>query len=76
MAGQFGLRSQLPRKSQGSLPCLKSATWDRRIYFPSEGRHAVDFFHSLYLLSTTEFVEPPQTRFLGTALVPLQVGTY
>jgi hypothetical protein len=22
----------------------RSATWDRRLYFPSEGRHAVDFF--------------------------------
>jgi hypothetical protein len=38
MAGQFGLSFRLPRKSQGS------ATWDRRLYFPSEGGHAVDFF--------------------------------
>jgi hypothetical protein len=30
--------------SQGSLTCHKTATWDRRLYFPSEGRHAVDFF--------------------------------
>jgi hypothetical protein len=44
MAGQFGLRFWLPRKSQGSFTCCKSATWDRRLYFPSEGRHAVDFF--------------------------------
>ena len=22
----------------------KAATWDRRLYFPSEGRHAEDFF--------------------------------
>jgi hypothetical protein len=44
MAGQFGLRFRLPRKSQGSFTCRKYATWDRRIYFPSEGRHAVDFF--------------------------------
>jgi hypothetical protein len=44
MAGQFGLRFQVPRKSQGSFTCRKCATWDRRIYFPSEGRHAVDFF--------------------------------
>jgi hypothetical protein len=36
MAGQFGLRFRLPRKSQGSFTCRKSATW--------EGRHAVDFF--------------------------------
>jgi hypothetical protein len=26
------------------LKCRKSATWDRRLYFPSEGRHAEDFF--------------------------------
>jgi hypothetical protein len=44
MACQFGLRLRLPRKSQGSFICRKSATWDRRLYFPSEGRHAVDFF--------------------------------
>jgi hypothetical protein len=28
MAGQFCLWFQLPRKSQGSLTCCKSATWD------------------------------------------------
>jgi hypothetical protein len=44
MTGQIGLRFWLPRKSQGSFTCRKSATWDRRLYFPSEGRHAVDFF--------------------------------
>jgi hypothetical protein len=44
MAFQFGLRFRLPRKSQGSLTCRKSATGDKRLYFPSEGRHAVDFF--------------------------------
>jgi hypothetical protein len=43
-AGQFGLRFRLPRKSQGYFTCRKSATWDRRLYFPSEERHAVDFF--------------------------------
>jgi hypothetical protein len=30
-------------KLQGSLTCRKSATWDRRLYFPNEGRHAEDF---------------------------------
>jgi hypothetical protein len=44
MAGQFGLWLRLQSKSQGSFTCRKSATWDRRLYFPSEGRHAVDFF--------------------------------
>jgi hypothetical protein len=44
MAGQYGLRFRLSLKSQGSFTCRKSATWDRRLYFPSEGRHTVDFF--------------------------------
>jgi hypothetical protein len=44
MAGQFCLQFRLPRKSQGSFTCRKSATWDKRLYFPSERRHAVDFF--------------------------------
>jgi len=29
---------------QGSFTCYKSATWDPRLYFPSEGRRAEDFF--------------------------------
>ena len=29
---------------QGSFTCRKSATWEPRLYFPSEGRHAEDFF--------------------------------
>jgi hypothetical protein len=44
MTGQFFLHFWLPRKSQGSFTWRKSATWDRQLYFPSEGRHAVDFF--------------------------------
>jgi len=28
----------------GSFTCRKFTTWDRRLYFPSEGRRAVDFF--------------------------------
>jgi hypothetical protein len=44
MAGQFVLWFRLSRKSQGSFTCRKSATWDRRLYFPFEGRHSVDFF--------------------------------
>jgi hypothetical protein len=43
MAGQFGMWFRLPRKLQGSFTSRKFATWDRRLYFPSEGRHAVDF---------------------------------
>jgi hypothetical protein len=44
MTGQFGLRFRLPRKSQGSFTCRKSATWNRLLYFLSEGINAVDFF--------------------------------
>jgi len=29
---------------QESFTCPKSTTWDRRLYFLSEGRHAEDFF--------------------------------
>ena len=29
---------------QGSFTCRKSTTWDKRLYFPSEGRRAEDFF--------------------------------
>jgi hypothetical protein len=29
--------------SYGSFTCRKSTTWDRRLYFPSEGRRATDF---------------------------------
>ena len=29
---------------QGSFTCRKSTTWNRRLYFPSEGRRAEDFF--------------------------------
>jgi hypothetical protein len=28
----------------GPFTCRKSTTWDRQLYFPSEGRHAEDFF--------------------------------
>ena len=36
--------SGLPRNIQGSFTCRKSTTWDKRLYFPSEGRRAEDFF--------------------------------
>jgi hypothetical protein len=40
----FTVKSRVPRYLKGSFICRKSATWDRRLYFPSEGRHAEDFF--------------------------------
>ena len=36
--------AQFPHNIQGSFTCRKSTTWDRRLYFPSEGRRAEDFF--------------------------------
>ena len=33
-----------PHNIQGSFTFRKSTTWSRRLYFPSEGRHAKDFF--------------------------------
>ena len=36
--------ARLPRNIQGSFTCRKSTTWDRRLYFPSAGRRAEDFF--------------------------------
>jgi hypothetical protein len=40
---KFSLQSRLPEKLSGFLKCGKAATWDRRLYFPSEGRYAEDF---------------------------------
>ena len=36
--------SRLPCNIQGSFTCRKSTTWAKRLYFPSEGRRAEDFF--------------------------------
>ena len=36
--------ARLPRNIQGSFTCRKSTTWDKRLYFPSEGRRAEDIF--------------------------------
>ena len=36
--------ARLAHNIQGSFTCRKSTTWDRRLYFLSEGRRAEDFF--------------------------------
>ena len=41
--------ARLPRNVQGSFTCRKFTTWDRLLYFPSEGRRAEDFFALKYL---------------------------
>ena len=47
----------------GSFTCLKYATWDKRPYFPSEGRHAEDFFFALKNPTASAGFEPAN---LGT----------
>ena len=37
-------KCRIPSYIQGFFTWRKSATWDRRLYFPSEGRRAEDFF--------------------------------
>jgi hypothetical protein len=44
MSGKFVPQCRLPRYIQGSFTCRKATTWNRWIYFPSEGRRAEDFF--------------------------------
>jgi hypothetical protein len=44
IADKFRLKTRLPCHFQRSLTCRKSVTWDTRLYFPSEGRRAEDFF--------------------------------
>ena len=36
--------ARLPRNIQGSFTCPKSTTWDKQLYFRSEGKRAEDFF--------------------------------
>ena len=44
MFRQISSRIRLPRNSRYLLHTANLATWDRRLYFPSEGRRAEDFF--------------------------------
>jgi hypothetical protein len=41
---EFGQEFRNFRRELGSFTCPKAATWDRLFFFPSEERHAVDFF--------------------------------
>jgi len=41
---EFCQKWRLPRHFWGSFTCRKFTTWDRRLYFPSEGRRAEEFF--------------------------------
>jgi hypothetical protein len=44
MAGNFADKWRIPRHLKGYFTCRKSAAWDKRLYFPSEGSQAEDFF--------------------------------
>ena len=55
--------ARLPRNIKGSSTCHKSTTWDRRLYFPSEGRLAEDFFFALKNPNASAGFEPAN---LGT----------
>jgi spore germination cell wall hydrolase CwlJ-like protein len=59
---KFSHTIRLPRNRKGSLTCRKSATRDRRLYFPSEGRHAEDFFR-------------PKNRTASAGFEPANLGT-
>ena len=47
--------ARLPRIIHGSFTCRKSMTWDKRLYFPSEGRCAADFFALKSLTASAGF---------------------
>jgi hypothetical protein len=52
---EFCLLIRLTRNRKGSLTCHKSATRDPRLYFPSEGRHAEDFYDRKNLTASAGF---------------------
>ena len=54
--------ARLPSNIQGSFTCRKSTTWDKRLYFPSEGKRAEDCFVLKNPTASAEF-EPAN---LGT----------
>jgi hypothetical protein len=60
----------------GSFTCHKSATWDGRLYFPSEERHAEDLFalkNSRTLVPEASMLTPRQPKPL-TAPIPSRIS--
>jgi hypothetical protein len=53
---------RLPRYVYGSFTCRKATTWDRRLYFPSEGRHAEDFCRPKKIRRLSFLKEQPKTK--------------
>jgi hypothetical protein len=52
----------------------KSATSDRRLYFPSEGRHAVDFFPLEKFEDFGQFLNASFVRVLYLVVLVLDLG--
>jgi hypothetical protein len=55
MSGNFATNGEF---HAGSFTCRKFATWYRRLYFPSEERHAEDFFFALKNPTASARFEP------------------
>jgi hypothetical protein len=49
---EFCLSIRLSRNRKGSLTCCKYATRDPRLSFPSEGRHAEEFYAGFELANS------------------------
>ena len=62
--------ARLPRNIQGYFKCRKSTTWDRRLYFPSEGRRSEDFF-SPWKIQRLRSGLNPQTWVPKASTIPL-----
>ena len=72
----FSWNARLPRSIQGSFTCRKSTTWDRRLYFPAEGRRASAGFEPANLGSKGQHAtsRPSKPLTLGYALHPLRTA--
>ena len=69
--------ARLPCNIQGSFTCCKSTTWDKRLYFPSEGKCAEDFFALKNPMASAGF-EPANLGTKGqhaTSRPPKPLGT-
>ena len=66
----FPENARLPRNIQGSFTFRKPTTWDRRLYFPSEGRRAGDFF-SPWKIQRLQSCLNPRTWVPKTRTLPL-----
>jgi hypothetical protein len=63
MTGNFADKGDF-HANEGSLTCHKSVTRDRRLYFPSEGRHAEDLFALKNLMASNPRTWVPEASML------------